>query len=363
MRIAFLFFLPAIFALIICTGCGDEGSEKDGVEGEKPLIPHYGYGLFPDEMGPDDISPWYPTLFDLGAKLYVEVREDHILNRAPHVSRLFHEAVEAGIPVQPVIVLPEEAGVFANEANFDRYFEAVQGMIAWIEDENLLVSWITVDMETPVQTIDRINGYLANHQFLELYLYLLSFRDPAAFAESQANYQTLVDYCHDRGLLVSNTTFPFVLDDYSDGDFSLQDVFEIPVSGVEWDEVDIMAYRTLYQGYTQIPLGSDLVYQYAKVNKEIFGDRAAMFLGLILWDGWFTGDSGFQDPGDLEGDIEATLAAGIDQIHVFYFKGIIEKDDPEAWLYPDVSDYSAPPADQYVYLLVHLAMPLLDSIL
>lgn len=43
--------------------------------------------------------------------------------------------------------------------------------------------------------------------------------------------------------------------------------------------------------------------------------------------------------------------------------GLFEKEDPVAWMSPDVSDFEIPPRDPFTTLLVDVGMPALDKIL
>jgi len=239
----------------------------------------------------------------------------------------------------------------------------VKAMIQWADDEDLPIDWIGVDMETPVQMADELTRLLAEFKLFDIYALLWDHRDPLGWQQSVANYQELVDYCHDHDFKVHAISFPFALDDYADDDFGLQDAFDIVMSEVEWDEVDFMVYRTMYRGATGLPFTSDMVYRYAQKEREIWGDKASVFIGLVLWDGWFEGDLGYAEPVELEQDIEAALAAGISRIHVFYLTGLLEKDDPEAWMEPDVVDYEPPVSDPWSWMMIELGMPLFDVIM
>ena len=345
------------------TDASDDDIDDDDASDDDTSAPVYGYALWPDETGPDILAQWYPFFAETGARLYVEVLEEWIVERNPDIARIFREAHEAGVEARPYIILSEEAGIYPNESNFDRFFAALKAFIAWVEDENLPVEWICVDMETPVQMVQDLESCVREFRFLDALLLLLQHRDPEMFQRSIASYQELVDYCHAHGFKVHVITFPLVLDDYSDSDFHIQDAFDVPVSGVGWDEVDFMIYRTTYQGYTLMPFTSDLVYRYALMARGLFGERASVFVGLVLWSGWGGGDSGYQDPAELEADIEAALAAGVHEINIFYLTGLLEKADPVAWMRPDVSDYSPPLPDPFTSFFVEIAMPAFDALL
>jgi len=366
--------LLAVVGLVCLASCGKEGggyadsaadddAGDDDVGDDDTVTPTYGYALWPDETGPDVLAEWYPFFAEMKSELYVEVLEEWIFSRDPGVARIFREAHAAGVHVRPYIILPTEDGVYPNEANFEQFFDDVKAFIAWVEEENLPVEWIGVDMETPVQMVLELESYIREFKFLEAFLVLLDHRNPEMFEQSVANYQELVDYCHAHGFNVHVISFPFVLDDYNDEDFHVQDAFDVPVSGVEWDELDFMVYRTMYQDYTLMPFTSDLVYRYALMANKVFGERASVFIGLVLWPGWFDGDNGYQDPAELEADIEAALAGGVRRIHIFYLTGLLAKDDPLAWMSPDVSDYEAPRQDPFTTLFVDTAMPLFDMLL
>ncbi len=348
-----------ILTVLVTTACtssvqGDKG-EKDGKSG-----PTIGYAVWPEETAGDELARWYSVFAEQGAELFIEVLEEQIVSRDPLIARMFREARAHGVPARPYIILPYESGLYPNEATFDRFFADVKAFIEWAETEDVPVEWISVDMEPSVQMVLALEAYLSESKLIHAYLLLLSHRNARAFGQSLSRYQTLVDYCHAHGFKVQVVTLPFVLDDDADEDSGLQDAFDLPVSGVTWDEAAFMVYRTMYRDHASFSFTSDLVFRYAVKARQRYGERASIFVGLVLWPGWLGGDSGYQSPHELAEDIQAVLAAGLKRIYVFYLTGVLAKEDPLAWLTVDVADHPVPPQDPFTSLLVDVAMPILD---
>ena len=130
----------------------------------------------------------------------------------------------------------------------------------------------------------------------------------AAAREMVANVSDWVSDLQDRGYQVQNTTYPFLLDDFGDGDTDIQDVCNIPMQGIEWDRVAPCAYSTEYSSLVGLfPVSPYWVYTYAKSVREYYGDAATVAVGLVRHDG----RPGYDSPDQLAADIAAAKAAGV----------------------------------------------------
>jgi hypothetical protein len=159
-----------------------------------------------------------------------------------------------------------------------------------------------------------------------------------------------VDQARSAGLWVHAVTYPLLLDQ-PEGETVLEDALDVPVSGIEWDEVSVMVYQTAFAQQVGGWLGPALVHSYAEDAVRRFGARAGLDLGVV-------GDSGLGlDPGDrypspaaLGSDLQAVLAAGIplERIRVYGLAGAVGTGGCERWLSLTELAPEAPPQTRAV---------------
>jgi hypothetical protein len=145
-----------------------------------------------------------------------------------------------------------------------------------------------------------------------------------------------VSWLREAGLEAHAVTFPLVLDQ-PDGSTLLEDALDIPVSGIDWDEVSFMIYQTPIAQLVGTWLGPELVRSYASSAVERFGARAGLDLGIV-------GDAGvgvdpglrYRSPEALWQDIDAARSAGIGlgSLRVYGLVGVNQRGGVGRWLAP-----------------------------
>jgi len=300
--------------------------------GCEPIRPHLGFWAHPESIGYDELTGRIEAFAEKDVSLYIAVDKVQIMGRDENIANLIRDAGDHEVEIRTWILVPYDEGYYPNEENFDSFFEAVQEMIAWAEEDGLPLEWITVDMEPSIQFLGEMTGYLEELKILEAAELLAAQLDRCAYEEALLDYASLVAYCHDHGFNAHVVTFPSVLDDLADGDPAIQDALNIPVHPLpygEWDDVDFMVYRTEISGIPGLPFGPDLVWSYARDAVAAFGDKAALSLGIVGPDGAY---DNYNAPTDIMPDLSAAVAAGLERLNIFSFTGALALPGPaEAW--------------------------------
>ena len=255
--------------------------------------------------------------------LYLEVRDPHIGSR--DLLNLLEEAQERGIRTTLWPLLSTDQGPWANEGNAPLFTALVEEMMDWLDQQGLHPEWIAVNMENSAAQMGIIKEYFYNGEFQALIELLLGNIDRDRFEEAVEDYRQLVHRIHGRGYKVMVTTYPFMMDDFHDGDPDFQDMANVPLSGIEWDALTFTTYRTAYSGDLGVEFSPSMVYEYGRVAKKLFGDRARLAVGMI---GLTDHGEGYASPEDLALDISAAKAAGISEIDLFHLGGMIKEGGP-----------------------------------
>jgi hypothetical protein len=268
--------------------------------------------------------------------------------RSPALASLLQACGSRGVALRAWVVLPKEQGYWPGETNLDEFGQAVDDLLAWIADASLPVQWITFDLEPDWAYTHQLSAFMADasnvNRIDDLIALVKRHVDPAGFATAQAKLQAIVDRVHAAGLRAHAVTYPMVLDGMVAGSTRLEDGFDIPVSGISWDSVSFMVYRSTWQAFTAATLSADLVYSYAVDARSAFGDAAAIDLGVVGVDP-VTGAQGYTDPAVLAADVAAARAAGIARVHLYSLEEALAQPEPEPWLSFAATQAGPPPDD------------------
>jgi hypothetical protein len=159
---------------------------------------------------------------------------------------------------------------------------------------------------------------------------LVSNRDVDSYQIALNKYSEMVEKLHGMGFKVMVVTIPVVLDDILDDDAMIQDIMNIPVDQVPWDEFSFMVYTTTFRRLLQTDLSSDLVYSYGRDAVETYGEKAAIDLGIIGHEG-MVAEEGMTNVEELRVQVGAAKEAGLSRIHAYSLDGIVHLDEQDPW--------------------------------
>ncbi|MDB4989226.1 MAG: hypothetical protein JWN04_4404, partial [Myxococcaceae bacterium] len=241
-----------------------------------PVANQAGYGHTAAEFMADaEIVSAFPLLAAKNVGLALPFPSTDLLS--PRRFALVKKATALGIEIRPWLLLPNADGYWPNSTNAAQYDLHARKLIdAWLE-AGLAPTTFVVDMEMSVARALRFAELAAAMDNPGLVTFLKRGIDRAQYAAATAIYRDFVVYAHARGFRVQVTTLAQVMDDYTDGDDGLRQALNIPIDGIEWDEVNIQVYRTLNSLVLQHvagPTSAYFVYDYAAHTRAVFGSRA-----------------------------------------------------------------------------------------
>lgn len=272
-----------------------------------------------------------PILQKKHASLYLQVKENDI--GSDELKEVLHAAKEKGINISIWPLLQVEQGPWASEHNYEIFGKLVSQTIDWLEREHIQPEYIVINMENGLAQMDSIKNFLKDNDHTSIIKVLLNNVDRERFNKSVEEYKRIVNEIHDKGFKAMITTYPFMVDDFQDEDPDIQDLANVPISGIDWDAYTFTPYRTAYSGDLGVTFSPYIVFEYGKAAGNLFKKKARLALGII---GESEHGPGYKSPLDLEKDIAAAKAAGIEEIDLFHLGGMIREGNVSDWINPDV---------------------------
>jgi len=316
-----------------CSACaGDDDDNGDDDDDQNPYVPPTQACSYYEEYRSEDwlsMEEHLPLFAERGLILVLAMPVSSIGD--PDLRHLLLAAAELGVEVRCWVLLPVEDGYWAGESNAEVFARAARAFADWFLAERIPIHWICVDMEMNIHTHAALVQAIGEGRLLDAAFLLLENLDPERFEQAARVYQELVDELNALGFYVMVGTYPQILDDLADGDTFLQDLLDVPVSPVAWDEVSTMVYRSHYEDYTGLSFGPYLVYDYARSTALHFGSAASIGLGVVR---------NMNDPYRLAAEVGAARAAGVELIQVYSFIEVASRPDAELWH----AAFDAPPA-------------------
>lgn len=269
-----------------------------------------------------------PALAAHGAELYLALREGEL---DEDTWALLAASREAGVPVRAWLQIPD-AGTWLNETNIGDFRRFSDRLLTDAAGRGLSPEWIILDIEPALMLGEALRRAATSGDLPSLVELLADQYDPAAFAQAARELAGMVDELHVRGVRVMAVTLPWVVDDAVDEDTDIQDLLNMPVRGVDWDEVSVIVYRPVLEEYLGgVSLSSSVVQRYAIAAQRYFGNRVELALGNIGSPGLLV-PAGYTDPADLTADLAAARSAAITRVSVFSQDGMIEQGGVSRWL-------------------------------
>lgn len=284
----------------------------------------YRYSIKVDNMTMADVIAQLPIFVERGLDLFLNIRPWDIND---DLLELLSQAAEQNVPVKIWPLLDWDDGSWGCEDDLDLFIANVLATVDFISAVDNNVEWVILNMELGHPKIDQLEQYFADGDWVAIIELLLADRDRELFQENLTKMQVLLDELHDRGFKVQSSTYPYVLDDLPDGDPDIQDIADIPLSGLNWDNWGFNPYTTEYSAYMPALLGPDFVYSYASSAFGGFGSHSEITVGIVP-----TADEvGYTTLEAFAADVAAAKAAGIKWIGVYHLNGILSQEDPDAW--------------------------------
>lgn len=253
------------------------------------------------------------------------------------VPPLLARAAEAGVRVGLWPMLNDAEGRWASAHNAERFCAFAEDAVARAEGSPALVE-VAVDLEPPFGIASRLVSRHPHGGGAALPF--------APLAPARRHFARLVDRLRARGLGVTAAVLPMVLFERGGPDGGWQRLLATPVDGVAWSHVSVMAYTSLFEGWSlrALPRAAAvaLLGECCRRAKERFGERAGVSLGAV-GTGAFGDEPTYRDVRELREDVAVARAEGLADVTLFDLAGALRR--PPAWPWIDALDApaSAPP--------------------
>lgn len=318
---------PALLCLLLCA-CGDE--PRPG-----PLRHPDRMSVWAEELPLADLDRAVRFAREHRLNLNASVRKD--THDRAYVEALCRAAAREDVALRLWPGLARASGYWPGQANVDEFLAWSDELLALRGSSCPRLDGLVVDMEMPIGRVDELAAMrAAGRGNLEIAGWFLEHTDEARFEDARAKYAAWVRRARGEGLFVWVTTLPMNADDYDDGDETIAKALWTPIEGIEWDLVSFQVYRNLFDQQFP-PAGggaytSGLVTSYARSATAEWGARAAVDLGTT--GGGIGLTTGLASAAELQADIAAALAAGLDpgRVALFSLEGVLEKPDGPAWV-------------------------------
>ena len=252
----------------------------------------------------------------------------------PPYARYLKEYSAAGLEPALWPTLSDDLGYWPHEGNVLEFSAYVHELFHWARSQNVEIPWLAVDLETPFYQWQASREAKGLRKLAVALRHYRANRNPERFDEAAGAYRSLQDYLGQQGCRTLVPVLPFLEADLAGDSEKLQDYLETPVTPVQWDVVSVMQYNSMFVGYSRgLIKPADArwhLYQLCRSFKSAFGARAALSIGTT-GTGKLGDEPYYSRPEEMLPDVEAALAAGIEDISVFCLEGVLKHDFPERW--------------------------------
>ncbi|MEM2637384.1 MAG: hypothetical protein QXL15_03430, partial [Candidatus Korarchaeota archaeon] len=247
-------------------------------------------------------------------------------------TKAFKTAYDKGVDIGIWPLLPDEKGYWVNERNVDDFRELLSVLLKWAEENGFAFSWVAADMEMPYYQGQRLSKASILHMPSVFFGILKENINRTRFVEATRKLNSLVEWLHSKDIRVIAPAVHILLDVPEPN--IVEDFLEAPTLGVDWDLVSFMNYVSMDAGF--IPFVSEKAARYALYlraikAKKILGKKAGFSVG-VTYIGKLGNEPFYKYPEQLAADISACRAAGIQDITIYNFEGIVRRKNRHEWM-------------------------------
>jgi hypothetical protein len=241
----------------------------------------------------------------------------------PEVAALVDRVRSAGVPVGLWPLLDDLDGRWCSLHTLPEFRAHVRRMLDDLTRRDLLPSEIAIDLEPPVSGM---RAALKGQPAL-----LRARQRPGADAAALA---AMVGEIRALGIRASAAVMPFAVERGASGR-GWQQIFGTPLDDIPFDRVSVMAYSSLFEGYSRGVLrrrhARALVERTSALVVAAQRDRASVSLGCVGV-GALGDEKTLHSPEQLREDVAIATRAGARDLAVFNLRGMLRRPPFERWL-------------------------------
>lgn len=231
-------------------------------------------------------------------------------------------AVDRGVATTLWPMLDDDDGRWVSVENVEPYAAFVRVVV---DQMGQSCRSLLVDLEPP---IGQVRAWLAGPWRA------MGARPRGSFGAGRRALKALLDELGDRGIERTAAVIPLCVYDQPRGR-SWQRLLGTPVDGMPFDHVSVMAYTTLFEGYSRGLLGRKdalmLLDDLCTAARTKYGARASISIGCS-GTGAIGDEQAYRSLGELDDDLHHAVAAQIDDVALFDLHGVLQRPDAARWL-------------------------------
>lgn len=228
------------------------------------------------------------------------------------------------LPLRIWPLLEDHAGRWLSGWTSEAYAPHLRAVLA-VVGESAVVREVIFDLEPPIARVKRTLQNFPSASWL--------FRsvDPK---QTRERICALIEEVRRAGHGVSAVVPPFLL--WDEGDFiGIETSLGTPVRGLDFDQVWVMAYTSLLEGYSRGILRRRdarwLLSNWSAAAVSRYGEKAGVALGVV--GGGALGDERpYRDQSELRDDVAIAAQAGVAQVALFGLAGLLAREPMSQWL-------------------------------
>ncbi len=229
--------------------------------------------------------------------------------------------------------------LYMNKVYAEEYLAYLDAIYAWAEKYHHHIDALIVDIEPPdCQPGSNLGPAPSDVRLVlnpQTFGAVLGGIGKKSFDASIPKFQAVLDKLHEHGTLAISTAMDYAAVDLAIKRPVLQDVAGGPSLLVNWDMFSFMNFGTAnYDSLKKIGFSrNDVRYLSYLLSKQIYqayGKRVGMSIGQTI-----PGEghaSVYTEPGPLGLDASAIRAAGVIHFAIYDLQGVVDKDNPDAWI-------------------------------
>ncbi len=264
-------------------------------------------------------------------KICLAVGKKKLKKALPLLKRFQKEGIE--FILWPVLAW--EGDYWPSERNIEEFSLLLDGMLNALKKEKIRVKEIAVDLEPSrrqLVSIQRGNPAGWKYAYLLAKTRVKENMNIGRYWQAIKKLNKLIERLHSCGIkVITSCSSDFVLEDlWLFGGNAVQDFQEAPLFKVNWDEINIQFYNSAIQGYLNILSQKTLtrtLYDLANWAKRKLKTDFSLALGTIdLEDktSWVN----YKSAEEFLPDIQAALAAGVEEILIYSLDGLLRLKKP-----------------------------------
>jgi hypothetical protein len=241
--------------------------------------------------------------------------------RADAAAGIVRACRDAGVGVALWPMLDDADGRWASAGNALQFRDFTSALLSQLQSAGALPDELAIDLEPPIR---RVRQLLRG--------------DPRPLATRNRSsiepFRTLLSEITSLGVHPIAAAVPMTAVGARSGP-GWERLLGTPVEGLAFDRVSVMAYSSLFEGYSRGFLDRAdarvVLYRLAVGAAARFGSRASISLGCV-GAGALGDESTYRSPGELADDVSLARAAGVDDLALFDLGGLLARAPLGPWL-------------------------------